>query len=446
MGDKIKAVIRTPQRMTAAIGGRDTTPAKWKGEWQAEETYAALQKVSRAGSSYVCIKACVGVDPALDVGEGVEGECWLLIAKRGDQGAPFTFDMFTAAQLAALKGAQGVGIEKIEQTGAGGTTVPDEYGSLVTVGRWTDYRITFTDGGFFDYRVEGGADGPRGLRGAAFTYSDFTEEQLAALKGRPFTYEDFTPAQLAALRGPAGETITDISRTSGTGAPGTVDTYTVTTSTGRTWPLYLYNGKDGQGAGDMTAAVYDPTGKKTDVFSYVDQKVANIPTPDVSGQIGSHNTDGTAHNDIRGLITGLTTRLNALADSDDITLDQMSELVAYIKSNKSLIDAITTAKVNVSDIVNDLVTNNANKPLSAAQGVALKALIEQAAASVGAHNQSAGTITAGTFAGQVVANSSGQTPGTKLIRNSKLMAATAFDAVTDWSSHITNGEIVWRYE
>ena len=74
MGDKIKAVIRTPQRMTAAIGGRDTTPAKWKGEWQAEETYAALQKVSRAGSSYVCIKSCVGVDPALDVGEGVEGE------------------------------------------------------------------------------------------------------------------------------------------------------------------------------------------------------------------------------------------------------------------------------------------------------------------------------------------------------------------------------------
>lgn len=149
---------------------------------------------------------------------------------------------------------------------------------------------------------------------------------------------------------------------------------------------------------------YDPTGKKTDVFAYVDQKVANIPTPDVSVQIGSHNTDGAAHNDIRGLIAGLTTRLNALADSDDTTLDQMSELVAYIKSNKSLIDAITTAKVNVSDIVNDLVTNNANKPLSAAQGVALKALIEQAAASVGAHNQSAGTITAGTFAGQVVAN------------------------------------------
>ena len=68
--------------------------------------------------------------------------------------------------------------------------------------------------------------------------------------------------------------------------------------------------------------------------------------------------------------------LNALADSDDTTLDQMSEVVAYIKSNKSLIDAITTSKVNVSDIIDNLTTNVSNKPLSAAQGVKLKALID----------------------------------------------------------------------
>lgn len=109
MGDKIKAVIRTPQRMTAVIGGRDTTPAKWKGEWQAEESYAALQKVSRAGSSFVCIKACVGVDPALDVGEGVEGEYWLLIAKGGRNGVDGTvaFEELTEEQRESLKGDRG---------------------------------------------------------------------------------------------------------------------------------------------------------------------------------------------------------------------------------------------------------------------------------------------------------------------------------------------------
>lgn len=92
--------------------------------------------------------------------------------------------------------------------------------------------------------------------------------------------------------------------------------------------------------------------------------------------VSTHNTSTSAHNDIRDLITGLTTRLNTLANSDDTTLDQMSEVVAYIKNNKSLIDGITTNKVNVSDIVNNLTTNVTNKPLSAAQGVAIKALID----------------------------------------------------------------------
>lgn len=112
-------------------------------------------------------------------------------------------------------------------------------------------------------------------------------------------------------------------------------------------------------------------------------KEANKPTytasevgAEASGTVSTHNTATTSHNDIRDLITGLTTRLNALADSDDTTLDQMSEIVAYIKSNKSLIEEVTTNKVNVSDIINNLTTNVSNKPLSAAQGVALKELID----------------------------------------------------------------------
>lgn len=95
-----------------------------------------------------------------------------------------------------------------------------------------------------------------------------------------------------------------------------------------------------------------------------------------SGAVSQHNASGAAHSDIRLLIQGLSERLSAVADSDDTTLDQLSEIVSYIKSNKSLIDAITTSKVNVSDIIDNLTTSVANKPLSAAQGVALKALID----------------------------------------------------------------------
>lgn len=96
----------------------------------------------------------------------------------------------------------------------------------------------------------------------------------------------------------------------------------------------------------------------------------------IDEKVSAHNIDPNAHTDVRELISGLTNRLNALADSDDTTLDQLSEIVAYIKSNKTLIDAITTSKVSVSDIVDDLITNSSNKPLSAAQGVKLKALID----------------------------------------------------------------------
>lgn len=95
-----------------------------------------------------------------------------------------------------------------------------------------------------------------------------------------------------------------------------------------------------------------------------------------SSQITTHNTNTTAHNDIRLLIEGLVTRLDAVANSSDTDLDQLSEIVAYIKSNKSLIDSITTSKVSVSDIVDNLTTNVSKKPLSAAQGVALKALYD----------------------------------------------------------------------
>lgn len=104
-------------------------------------------------------------------------------------------------------------------------------------------------------------------------------------------------------------------------------------------------------------------------------QVGADPAGTAASAVSAHNTNAGAHSDIRQLITNLTTKLNALADSDDTTLDQLSEIVAYIKANKELIESVTTAKVSVADIVNNLTTSNASKPLSAAQGVVLKGLI-----------------------------------------------------------------------
>jgi hypothetical protein len=104
-------------------------------------------------------------------------------------------------------------------------------------------------------------------------------DEMKGPKGDPFTYEDFTADQLKDLTGPKGDTgtsIDSIRRTSGTGAAGTVDTYTITTSDGKTHTFTVYNGADGKGAGDMVKSVYDPNNKSTDIFAYVDNKIGDI--------------------------------------------------------------------------------------------------------------------------------------------------------------------------
>ena len=78
------------------------------------------------------------------------------------------------------------------------------------------------------------------------------------------------------LKGADGSSIQSIKRTSGTGAPGTTDTYTVTLTNGNTTTFQVYNGKDGSGSGDMTKSVYDPKGKAQDIFAYADAKQSKI--------------------------------------------------------------------------------------------------------------------------------------------------------------------------
>lgn len=127
-------------------------------------------------------------------------------------------------------------------------------------------------------------------------------------------------------------------------------------------------------------AVYDELTKYYNKTA-VDNAIAAAKA-EAAQALASHNADALAHPAIRQTITELANRLNALADSDDATLDQLSEIVAYIKSNKSLIDAVTTSKVSVSDIVNNLTSTATNKPLSAAQGAILKAAVDTLEAEV----------------------------------------------------------------
>lgn len=92
--------------------------------------------------------------------------------KQGPKGDPFRYEDFTPEQLEALK-------------------VKGDKGDKGQQG------------------IQGiqGLQGIQGIPGKAFTYNDFTADQLEALRGpqgKPFTYEDFTPTQLESLKGPKG--------------------------------------------------------------------------------------------------------------------------------------------------------------------------------------------------------------------------------------------------
>ena len=76
----------------------------------------------------------------------------------------------------------------------------------------------------------------------------------------------------------------------------------VSLSDGSTYDAGYCRGASGSGTGDMEAAVYDPQGKRTDIFQFVADAIAAIPTPDVSGQIQTHNEDAAAHPAIRAEI------------------------------------------------------------------------------------------------------------------------------------------------
>ena len=130
---------------------------------------------------------------------------------------------------------------------------------------------------------------------------------------------------------------------------------------------------------------------------FVTSKIEAIPTPDVSGQIGTHNTATDAHNDIRLDLSNLNTKLNNFLNVTDTTKDQLSEIIALIEANADSIESITSGKVNVSDIIDNLTTNVANKPLSAAQGVVLRGLISDLQNSLNDFND---RITNGDFDGK----------------------------------------------
>ena len=142
-------------------------------------------------------------------------------------------------------------------------------------------------------------------------------------------------------------------------------------------PVKSVNGKTG--AVNLSAS---DVGARPSTWTPTYSDVGADPSGTAYTAVSTHNTNTEAHGDIRLELKAINDRLNAFFDSDDKTLDELSEIVAYITANKALIDAVTTSKVSVADIIDNLTTNVSSKPLSAAQGVVLKGLIDAVSGSL----------------------------------------------------------------
>lgn len=102
---------------------------------------------------------------------------------------------------------------------------------------------------------ETGATGPQGVSVTGATVNESGDLVITLSAGEPINAGSVIgPRGIQGEVGPTGASVDRIERTSGTGAPGTTDTYTVYLTNGQTGGTFqVYNGSNGTGSGDFMA-------------------------------------------------------------------------------------------------------------------------------------------------------------------------------------------------
>lgn len=243
---------------------------------------------------------------------------------KGDKGDALTYDMLTDEQKAELKGAP------------------------------------FT---YADFTTEQLA-ALKGEKGDPFVYSDFTSAQLAALKGEkgdPFRYEDFTQQQLAALKGETGQGFVvkgkydslELLQSSVT-SPSVGDAYGV--GTAEPYNIYIYDGVNSTWVdyGQLQGA----KGDKGDAFTYAD-----FTTTQLEALKGDDGVSPTITPSKEGKVTTLTitdvggTKIATINDGEDAVVDsELSETSTNPVQNKVVYESINSMADSIQSAV-DLKVN-----------------------------------------------------------------------------------------
>ena len=184
-----------------------------------------------------------------------------------------------------------------------------------------------------------GATGPQGISVTDATIDESGHLIITLSAGEPIDAGNAVGPTGAkgdtGATGPEGASVDNIQRTSGTGAPGTTDTYTVYLTDGSTAGTFsVYNGANGTGSGDFMA---DGSVPMSGALQMGGNRITNVGAP-------TANTDAVRQADLK-----------AVSDEIDHILDGTTPVA---------IPAATTAKIG-GVIVGDGLSVEANGTISA---------------------------------------------------------------------------------
>lgn len=142
---------------------------------------------------------------------------------------------------------------------------------------------------------ETGATGPQGVSVTNATVNEDGDLVITLSAGEPINAGSVIgPQGIQGEVGPTGASVDRIERTSGTGAPGTTDTYTVYLTDGKTGGTFqVYNGSNGTGSGDFMA---DGSVPMTGDLQMGGHKITNLAEP-------TDNTDAASKEYVDDTIT-----------------------------------------------------------------------------------------------------------------------------------------------
>lgn len=301
-----------------------------RGDYSASATYTVLDIAGYQGGSYMALKTVTGVTPSNDginwmqlSGPGLPGE-------QGEQGEPGAAAGFGQATATV---DETTGTPSVDVTTSGPDTAKVFNFAFSGLKGETGAKGDTGDKG------DTGATGPQGVSVTGAEINESGRLIITLSAGEPIDAGNAVGPTGAkgdtGATGPEGASVSRIERTSGTGAPGTTDTYTVYLTDGSTGGTFqVYNGANGTGSGDFMA---DGTVPMSGALQMGGNRITNVGAP-------TADTDAVRQSDLK-----------AVSDEVDKILDGTTPVA---------IPAATTAKIG-GVIVGDGLSVETNGTISA---------------------------------------------------------------------------------